>query len=105
MIDILLSGVIGGVLGTITGLYVAQRNRQQQYYINWIKSSSEHNWKLLENNPYFEGLRLQVNAEGQRIIRKKLFQTLIDEDDLNELVGISEYDEATKKLRAAVSAL
>lgn len=57
------------------------------------------------NNPYFENLQLEVNAEGQRIIRKKLFQTLIDEADLKELAGTSEYVQSIEKLKAAVSTL
>ena len=53
------------------------------------------------NNSYFENLQLEVNAEGQRIIRKKLFQTLIDDANLKELEGISEYVQAIEKLKAA----
>jgi hypothetical protein len=45
----LIGGLVGAVLGIIAALNIAQQNRQQQYYINWIKSISEHNWKLLEH--------------------------------------------------------
>jgi len=55
------------------------------------------------DNPYFENLKLEVNTEGQKIIRKKLFQTLIDEVDLKCLTGISEYELAIEKLNTAVS--
>lgn len=56
-----------------------------------------------ENNPYFENLQLQVNADGQSVIRKKLFQTLVDESDLKVLAGIPEYVQAIEKLKVAIS--
>lgn len=55
------------------------------------------------NNPYFEGLQLEVDAEGQSIIRKKLYQTLLDESDLKELEGLEQYEHAIKKLKATLS--
>ncbi len=55
------------------------------------------------NNPYFQNLQLEVNPEGQRVIRKELFQTLIDEVDLKELSENSKYIQAIEKLEVAIS--
>lgn len=72
----------------------------------WFKTyaeglmSSEYDY---HNNPYFEDIKLEVNPEGQKIIRKKLFQTLIEEDELKVLAGIPEYEEAIDELKTAVS--
>jgi transcriptional regulator with XRE-family HTH domain len=55
------------------------------------------------NNPYFDNIQLQINPEGQKIIRQKLYQTLIDDNDLRKLDGISEYGYAIKKLKATLS--
>jgi len=55
------------------------------------------------NNPYFENLELEVNAAGQSIMRKKLFQTLIDRTDLQMLAEIPDYIKAIEKLKAAIA--
>jgi len=57
------------------------------------------------DNPYFEGIELEVNPEGQKIIRKKLFQSLIDEEDFKTLAGIPAYEQAIKKLKVAAEEL
>jgi transcriptional regulator with XRE-family HTH domain len=54
-------------------------------------------------NPYFESIELAVKPEGQKIIRTKLLQSLIDEDDLKVLTGIPEYEEAIEELRIAIN--
>lgn len=57
------------------------------------------------SNPYFENIELQVNPEGQKIVRKKLLQSLIDEDDFKVLAGIPEYEKAIEELKFAVSGM
>lgn len=61
--------------------------------------SSEYDYN---NNPYFENLQLEINPEGQSIIRKKLFQTIIDEEDLKVLSGFSDYIESIEKLKSMI---
>ena len=75
-----------------------------QWFENYVDGliSTEYDYG---NNPYFENLQLEINAEGQSTIRKKLFQTLLDEPDLKVLVGISEYVHAIEKLETAILAL
>jgi tetratricopeptide (TPR) repeat protein len=51
------------------------------------------------DNPYFETMELEIKQEGQKIIRKKLLQSLIEEEDLKALAGISDYDKAIEELR------
>jgi len=83
-------------------LYMETNNREEA--AKWFKTyvegllSAEYDY---HNNPYFESVELEVNPEGQKIIRKKLLQSLIDEDDFKVLAGISEYEDAIKKLKAA----
>lgn len=56
-------------------------------------------------NPYFENIALEVNPEGQKIIRKKLLESLIDENDFKALAGIPEYEKAIKALKVAVTGM
>ncbi|MDF2885027.1 MAG: family transcriptional regulator [Clostridiaceae bacterium] len=51
------------------------------------------------NNTYFETIELEVKQEGQKIIRKKLLQSLLEEEDLKALAGIPEYNKAIEELR------
>ena len=57
------------------------------------------------NNPYIENLKLEVNPEGQSIMRKKLYETLMDEEVLKVLAEIPAFVQAMKKLKEAVSVL
>lgn len=55
------------------------------------------------DNPYFPEIELEVNPKGQKIIRKKFLQSLINENNLKVLARISEYEEAIKKLKVTIS--
>lgn len=52
-----------------------------------------------KDNPYFKDYELEINPEGQRVIRKRFIQSLIKEDEFKSLFGIPEYEEAVKKLK------
>lgn len=67
MTESLISGIIGVIIGAATVLYVSNLNRKQHYYINLVKSISEHNWKLLENN-IDPGLKITNISLDKRII-------------------------------------
>jgi len=67
-------------------------------YVDGLLSTGYDN----ENNPYLEHLQLEINVEGQRIIRKKLFQTVLDEPHLKVLAGIPEYVQAIEELKVAI---
>lgn len=54
------------------------------------------------DNPYFNNFKPDVNQEGQKVIRKKLFQELIEEQDVKVLSEFEEYKEAIKKLKTAI---
>ncbi len=54
------------------------------------------------NNPYFEGLNLEVGIDGQKIIRQKLLKSLIDSDEFKDLKGLAEYEEGNYKLKSAI---
>lgn len=53
------------------------------------------------NNPYFNHVKLQLGNEGQKIIRKKMFLDILENDKMNELKGIKEYEEALENLKKA----
>ena len=57
------------------------------------------------NNPYFQGLKLELNIDGQKIIRKKLLTSLIDNDEFKCLAGLEDYEESINKLKASVDNL
>ncbi|GAA0773102.1 helix-turn-helix domain-containing protein [Clostridium subterminale] len=81
---------------------IGDKELASKWFNNYVKEilSTEYDYS---NNPYFENLKLEVNVEGQKIIRKKLFQSLIDEEDLKVLSGSLEYEDAIKALKNAVS--
>lgn len=57
------------------------------------------------DSPFFGTVKLEVEPEGQRIVRKKLLQTLIDEGEFDSLAGIPEYDRAMADLKEGAAAL
>jgi len=81
---------------------VGDKELAAKWFNNYVKEllSTEYDYS---NNPYFKNLKLEVNVEGQKIIRKKLFQSLMDEEDLKVLCGSLEYEEAIKALINAIS--
>ncbi len=54
------------------------------------------------NNPYFENFKPDIGAKGQKVIRKKIFEELIEEENIKVLCDFEEYKEAIKRLKAAV---
>ncbi len=65
-------------------------------------TSFEYDYK---NNPYFKNLNLELDPAGQKIIRKNLFETLVNEEDLTVLEAFPEYTEAISKLKTSISKL
>ncbi|MCR1898598.1 helix-turn-helix domain-containing protein [Irregularibacter muris] len=53
------------------------------------------------DNPYFEDMPLEVDVQGQKIIRKRLLQSLIENPE-EELIGFQEYKQAMDQLKEAV---
>lgn len=51
------------------------------------------------NNPYFNGVELEVKPDGQAIIRKKLYASIIEEEDFKPLSGYTDYEKAIEALR------
>lgn len=84
-------------------LYIekGEKDKAAKYFKNYVEDllSKEYDY---DNNPYFEKLKLEINPEGQEIIRKKLYETLIEEDATKVLSGFPEYNEAIDKLKAAL---
>ena len=54
------------------------------------------------SNPYFEKVELEIKPEEQKIIRKKMLESMRDEDEFKVLIGIPEYEEAIKKLKTVL---
>jgi transcriptional regulator with XRE-family HTH domain len=70
-----------------------------QTYVDGLLSSSYD----YQGNPYFENYDLEVNPAGQKIIRKKMIESLIDDDSLKVLAGIPEYEKTIKELKNAIA--
>lgn len=64
-------------------------------YVNHL-ISSEYDYS---NNKFFKDLELEIDPNSQKIIRKKLFQSLINESDLKVLGGLSDYKQAIQTLK------
>lgn len=55
-----------------------------------------------DNNPYFEGLKLEVDEDGQKVIRKKLLESIIQQEEFKVLSGCNDYEESILKLKNAI---
>lgn len=68
----------------------------------WFKTyvdhliSSEYDYS---NNKFFKDIELEVDQNGQKIVRKKLFQSLINEEALKVLSGLVDYEQAIQILK------
>lgn len=62
--------------------------------------SAEYDYR---SNPYFEKVELEIKLEEQKIIRKKMFESMTDDKEFKVLIGIPEYEEAIEKLKIAES--
>lgn len=68
----------------------------------WFKTyvegviSAEYDY---QDNPYFEKVELEIKPDEQRIMKKKLLESIINEEEFKVLNGISEYDETIKKVK------
>ncbi|AUN09807.1 XRE family transcriptional regulator [Clostridium botulinum] len=54
------------------------------------------------SNPYFEKIKLEVATEDQKMIRKKMLKSIIDEEDFKVLTGIADYEKGINELTDAV---
>lgn len=52
-----------------------------------------------KDNPYFKDIELEVNVSGQMSIRRKMYQSLIEDTDLGAMAGIKEYEDAIELLK------
>ncbi len=57
------------------------------------------------NNPYFKNLKLEIDVEGQKAIRKKMLQSIVDEKEHKVLNGILDYEEAIGILNKEINFL
>lgn len=54
------------------------------------------------SNPYFNKVELEIKPEEQKIIRKKMLKSIIDNEEFKILTGIKEYDMAIKEIEKAI---
>lgn len=57
------------------------------------------------DNNYFKHVKLQLGNEEQKIIRKKLFEDIMENDKMDDLKGIKEYEDALEILKDAILSL
>lgn len=77
---------------------------EKEVAAKWFKTYVEGliSWVYdYHSNTYFEKIELEVKPEEQKIIQKKLIQSIIDENEFKSLTGILEYEKAIKELKVA----
>lgn len=84
-------------------IYLENDNRElaakwHKKYIDEI-ISAPYDYK---ENPFFEGVLLEVDREGQKIVRKSLMKNLLKSDEFNELKGNKDYEESLEVLKLAI---
>jgi tetratricopeptide (TPR) repeat protein len=58
--------------------------------------SADYDYK---NNQYFKDIKLEVNPDGQKIIRDKFLRSFLETPELKTLEGIKDYDDAIEILK------
>lgn len=97
-------GLLSSVEYKYAQLYIETGDKETA--AKWFKTyaeaviSAEYDY---HSNPYFEKVELEIKQEEQKIIRKRMFQSMVDEDEFKVLAGILEYEEAIKKLKMTIS--
>lgn len=92
-------GVCSGAYNTCR-LYI--KMNELEIAAKWFKTYIDDLISLgydYSNNKFFKDIELEVDISGQKIIRKNLLQSLINETDLKVLVGLSDYEQAIRKLK------
>lgn len=76
---------------------VNQKESAAKWFKNYIEEvlSTKYDYK---SNPYFEKIELEVNPEGQKIVRKKALKSILDEDTFKVLAGIEDYETGIKEI-------
>lgn len=79
-------------------IVIGQKESAAQWFYTYVKELLSTGYDYY-NNPYFKDIKLAINEEGQKIVRKKLLQSLIEDEDLKPLTGIVDYDKAIQELK------
>lgn len=97
---------LGSAAYNYSKLYIEinQKEVAAQWFKTYVEEvlSAEYDHK---SNPYFEKIKLEVDPEGQKIIRKKALQSIIDEADFKVLSGIEDYEKGIDELKAAAAGM
>lgn len=93
---------MGSALYSLSRLYYenGDKSMASKYFKTYVDRIINFGYDYSEN-PYFQHVKLQVGNEGQKIIRKRMFTEIIENDTMNDLKGIKDYDEALETLRNA----
>lgn len=80
-------------------------NGNKELAAKWFKTYVEEIIEApydYENNPYFNDIVLEVKPDMQKIIRRKMLKSIIDDEKFNMLKGMDDYEEAIKKVKAKI---
>lgn len=58
-----------------------------------------------ESNPFFEKIKLEVEPEEQKIIRKKALKAILEEEEFKVLSGLEDYEKVIDEVQAAIKLL
>jgi len=81
---------------------IGEKETAAKWFENYVEGllSTGYDYR---SNPYFEKVELEIKPEEQKIMRKKMLQSIIDEEDFKVLTGTPEYKKTIKKLEVAIS--
>lgn len=71
------------------------------YFKTYIERTCASSYNY-DKHPIFKGIRLEVNEENQRSVRKRLLESLLKDEKYEVMSGYSDYDEAIQLIKTAI---
>jgi transcriptional regulator with XRE-family HTH domain len=95
------AGARGLALQSITNGQTGEAARWFSEYVDMVLGMRTD----YSNNPYFGSVQLEVGPSGQLEIRKRLLQSLLEEEEWEPLAGVEAYESALVLIRARLEEL
>lgn len=71
------------------------------YFKTYIERTCTSSYNY-DKHPIFKGIRLEVNEENQRSVRKHLLESLLKDEKYEVMSGYSDYDEAIQLIKTTI---
>jgi len=97
-------GLLSSVEYKYVQLYIETDNKKlaAQWFKTYVEGIISGRYDY-SSNPYFEKVELEIKPEEQKIARKNMIQSMIENEEFKALVGILEYEEAIRELKITLS--